>query len=272
MALLPQQARVLAELCREHKIKGSVITLGRNYIFLTLKQCLEIAEEIGFPRTQRMDDLISSYQYLRDPPEWSIFMNGEMINDIFYFATLGFHTVDCVDIRKSDTEKPTVIFDLNETGIDAVVDRKYELVMDAGVMEHVFDVRSVMNNITDLVTDDGYIIHILPANNAMDHGFYQFSPTLFRDYYTANKYEIITISILEFVQNKYLPPGTPFVERWDFCRIIEYDPDVAIKNSYGQLSDCIYMVLVCVRKTSESTRDELPTQSVRQPVKSPIVG
>jgi 2-polyprenyl-3-methyl-5-hydroxy-6-metoxy-1,4-benzoquinol methylase len=39
-------------------------------------------------------------------------------------------------------------------------EKEYDLVIDAGVMEHVFDVRSAMRNMTDLVKTNGFIINI----------------------------------------------------------------------------------------------------------------
>ena len=43
----------------------------------------------------------------------------------------------------------------------------------------------------------GRIIHMSPANNYANHGFYQFSPTLYADYYRANRFENVRVFAVE---------------------------------------------------------------------------
>ena len=51
--------------------------------------------------------------------------------------------------------------------------------VDAGSLEHVFDVPTAIRNCMRMVAPGGYFLAITPANNTMGHGFYQFSPELF---------------------------------------------------------------------------------------------
>ncbi|MFH1139483.1 MAG: hypothetical protein V1816_25655 [Pseudomonadota bacterium] len=52
-------------------------------------------------------------------------------------------------------------------------------------MEHVFDIRMVFENILAMLKTGGLVFHLSPLN-LINHGFYNFSPTLFHYVYRAN--------------------------------------------------------------------------------------
>ncbi|MGA1868173.1 MAG: hypothetical protein ACMUJM_06455 [bacterium] len=68
---------------------------------------------------------------------------------------------------------------------------RYDLVLDTGTLKHIFETRKVFKHLNMALKEEGYIIQMVPSNNYVDHGFYQFSPTLLADYYACNNYEII---------------------------------------------------------------------------------
>ena len=51
--------------------------------------------------------------------------------------------------------------------------------IDSGSLEHVFNISQALRNCLEMVESGGHFISIGPANNAMGHGFYQFSPELY---------------------------------------------------------------------------------------------
>jgi len=261
MGIILSHAKYIATMCKQNNITGTLVSLGWQDIFITLQECRDMSIAIGLDipisedRTNQLKKLINSNQHISSTP--SMKKRG-LISDIYYYNTLGFSTKDVIDI---DPSQASIAFDLNQTGILAATKKQYDLVIDAGVMEHVFDTRNVLLNMTDLAKTNGYIIHIMISNNTMDHGFYQFSPTLFQDYYTANKYEIIDISILELRRDKTLPEALPFIDKWKDAKIIPYDSKVFGPTSFGQLSDEIYYTMVCVKKLPTSLRDVPPIQS-----------
>lgn len=99
------------------------------------------------------------------------------------FKLLGFSTVEGIDFYPD--EKPTHVIDLN-VPVPSSMWSQYDLVYDGGTAEHCFAAAEVFCNALRLVRRGGRIIHHLPMNNWVDHGFYQFSPTLFFDFYGAN--------------------------------------------------------------------------------------
>jgi hypothetical protein len=61
---------------------------------------------------------------------------------------------------------------------------QYQTVLDGGSLEHIFDVKQALQNISDLCDIGGQILHVVPANNLNGHGLYQFNSDLFYSYYT----------------------------------------------------------------------------------------
>lgn len=86
----------------------------------------------------------------------------------------------------SDYEGATYIHDFNYP-LPPEHHKKYRTVIDAGTLEHVFNVKEAFKNAVQMCDIGGQIIHILPANNFCGHGFYQFSPDFFFSYYCESR-------------------------------------------------------------------------------------
>lgn len=99
------------------------------------------------------------------------------------FRMLGYTAVESIDVYPA--ESPTHVLDLNRP-LPASLLGRFDLVYDGGTTEHCFSVPDVLGNAARLLRTGGRIIHHLPLNNWVDHGFYQFSPTLLFDFYGAN--------------------------------------------------------------------------------------
>ena len=272
MGILLSQAKYLIKNCIEHDIKDSIITLGRLDFFLTLTQFNLLMQEFNLSDgvsfynkdiDNKVNALIKEERHTNRFFKNKKVMSELPISDILFYTALGFNKIDCIDVENTRGE-PSIIFDLNNSNLKESIADKYNLVLDAGVMEHVFDIRSLMLNITDITEVDGFLIHILPSNNTLDHGFYQFSPTLFKDYYEAQKYDIKNISLLEIQEDNYCQLNTSFVDKWYNYRIWDYDNYLMSKNSFGQLSNNIYYTLSCVQKKKNSLRDIAPIQYLYQ--------
>ena len=104
---------------------------------------------------------------------------GKTIHQTTLFRLLGYEAVESLDYYPA--EQPTHVVDLNRP-IPEKLKGKYSLVYDGGTMEHCFNSPQVMMNAVSMVKTGGTIIHHVPMNNWVDHGFYQFSPTLFFDF------------------------------------------------------------------------------------------
>ena len=100
--------------------------------------------------------------------------------------------VDSIDINAF--EGANVLLDLSEPITDRKLLLRYDTVIDLGTSEHVYNVAQGFKNISLLCKSGGRIIHVLPANNWVNHGFWQISPELYsRLYSKENGYERTTV-------------------------------------------------------------------------------
>ncbi len=93
-----------------------------------------------------------------------------------------FGATSVTSIDASSYEGATYVWDLNrelESNFP-----QFDTVIDAGTLEHIFDVRTSFSNIARCCRIGGQIVHMLPANNFVGHGFYQFSPEFFFSVYS----------------------------------------------------------------------------------------
>jgi len=95
-----------------------------------------------------------------------------------YFGATKVESID-----NSTYEGATYIHDMNKV-IPDKFHCGYDTVIDAGTLEHVFNIPLALNNCSKLCRPGGQIIHILPANNFCGHGFWQFTPELFFSLYS----------------------------------------------------------------------------------------
>ncbi|MGZ5078330.1 MAG: hypothetical protein ACXWHZ_02155, partial [Usitatibacter sp.] len=103
------------------------------------------------------------------------------------FEALGIES-DFIDIVASRGFEKVV--DLNQPAPAELVGR-YDIVYDGGTMEHCFNVGQVMRNIGSFARVGGFIIHVNPLNY-YNHGFFNFNPTFYHDWYTQSGNEVVT--------------------------------------------------------------------------------
>jgi SAM-dependent methyltransferase len=85
---------------------------------------------------------------------------------------------EIVSVDNSDFEGAAFLHDLNERFPEKMHGR-FDVVIDGGTLEHVFDFASALRYVLELLAPGGHFIAMPPANQNMGHGFYQFSPELF---------------------------------------------------------------------------------------------
>ncbi len=219
---------------KKERWHGKLLTLGKQDIAVTIdnlnRAALENSYVLGNPgkplHSEKEADAIRGY--LRD--EW-------------FFKALGFSSVRSMDM--SGYEYADIIHDLNNPEPPPHCNEAYDLVLDGGTLEHVFHIPNALACVARMVRSGGRIIHISPMSNFADHGFYSFSPTLFVDYYSTNRFTIEKIVYIRFERD-------PCADPWFY-----YD---YTGNSMANLEAGVYFMLACVRKLPNSTWDRLPQQ------------
>lgn len=237
MGLPPPALRFLIRQHQQKPFHGAVLTFGRQNVYASLDAVLRMLKSEG----------------VRVPAERVLQAKAaekgkRYISDGTFFRLLGAQEVVALDC--SDFEGAEIVHDLN-VAVPAKLRNRFDLVVDGGTLEHVFDIRQVMMNIGLLLRPDGRVIHMSPTNNYVNHGFYQFSPTFFYDYYTTNKYKDLYGVLIE--HSNYSPATRP----WEVFALGSHVP-------LHMTSTQALMVAFVAAKDAASTIDRIPLQSLYQ--------
>jgi SAM-dependent methyltransferase len=116
------------------------------------------------------------------------------------FRLVGAEAVDTMDY--SPYENCTVVHDLNKP-VDESLTNKYDYILDAGTMEHIFDVKTVTDNYKNMLKEGGVIAILTCCNNFVGHGFYQFSPEFFRTVFSEQAgFKVISTHLYELIDDE----------------------------------------------------------------------
>lgn len=97
-------------------------------------------------------------------------------NSTEFLHLIGAEEVSSMDI--SDYEGAEILHDLNQP-IGDELKEKFDVVLDGGLLEHIFNFPVALANAMEMVAVGGHFVSIGGGNNFLGHGFYQFSPELF---------------------------------------------------------------------------------------------
>lgn len=126
-------------------------------------------------------------------------------------------------------------------------------------MEHIFHTPNVLRNVFDSLNLGGWVVHHTPANGYIDHGFYQYSPTFFYEYYHANNFADIEIAFGHVAEGMTLVKG--------------YVPGILDTLRAGWLDSAGFGTQCFARKTDTSSCDRIPQQNTFaiQWTKTPLI-
>jgi len=106
------------------------------------------------------------------------------------YAPFGFARYLAIDAGGQRGAAP---YDLNRN-LEAAYgfSERFDLVTNLGTAEHVFDQGALFANVHALCRVGGIMIHCLPAQGLVNHGFYNYHPRFLADLAAANGYELIS--------------------------------------------------------------------------------
>jgi len=202
VGILPKHLNILA---MEKKInpgiiKGDVLTFSQQSVHATLDEVLAIFKRYQIPLIPLKDGFDTKNKI----PQWVGTVHENRTNAQAVLTLLGADTVQVSDI--SPNEMPDFIIDLNNP-VCPEFNQKFDVIFDIGTLEHIFDVPTALENIVRMLKPGGTVIIDVPASNSIDHGFYQFSPTLFFDFFSANGFEGFRCYLIETNPLNYLRKG-----------------------------------------------------------------
>ncbi len=153
------------------------------------------------------------------------------------FQILGAGKIDSIDY--SNYQHATILHDLN-IPFPTQLHNKYSVVMDSGTLEHVFNFPVAIESCMNALHVGGHYIAITPVNNMMGHGFYQFSPELYYNVFSAaNGFEITKMII------------TASNEHGDFDNWYEViDPSI-VKSRVDLVNHLPTFLMIVAKKTAD---------------------
>ena len=146
------------------------------------------------------------------------------------YRLIGFRKYQCID---GDGRLGANIWDLNYAVPENHID-KYDLVTNHGTTEHVFNVFQAFKNIHDLTRANGIMLHVVPFQGNVNHGFFNFQPDFFLDLAKENSYEIIQINVTIGVWNKIVLPWNAETFQSAFQVGMDANLEVVMRKSSDQ--------------------------------------
>jgi SAM-dependent methyltransferase len=236
MGILRSQAGLLLEHHRNHPFSGRLVQFGRQEIMFSLSDLEPLLREWKVEPANRAELA-------------GITDRARPLTDREFFGVFGFDEITSLDYQA--VAESDIVADLNRRPLPESCRGRFDVVFDGGTMEHVFHVPNLLANVVDLLAEGGRVIHTNPASNSVDHGFYCFSPCLYYEYYSANRFELEAVKLLDY--------GSKLRR----VRITAYDylPPIPRTALDGFLpTGNVHYVFCVARKTALSSSDEIPQQ------------
>jgi SAM-dependent methyltransferase len=111
-----------------------------------------------------------------------MFAIGRIYYDIFFSPA----RYDAIDLHGTEE---AIQIDLN---YPAALGRQYDVVVNNGTAEHVFNLAQVFRTIHEHTRPGGLMIHETPFTGCFNHGFIAAQPVLFFDMAAANGYRVVS--------------------------------------------------------------------------------
>jgi hypothetical protein len=255
MGLVPSSIKLLIKTHKKVRFRGPVLTLGNQDVYATYNDLKSFFQRLDCPYSK--SEVIPSSQlgFTSLGPPFSSFVHARTL-----FGMMGID--DYCDIDKFDREPPMILHDMNLPVPDRMVNR-FNLILDGGTIEHIFDVRQVMWNIVQMCKISGWVVHTTPVSNFIDHGLYCMSPTFFYDFYTSNGFGECVSYLLQQDVRKY-PLG--FLKD---CPYLEF--------SYGMNVDDVIdhklntVIFFAAKKLKTYSEVQIPNQGFYEPEKQKLL-
>ncbi len=99
-----------------------------------------------------------------------------------------------------------VNFDLNFDSVPPELMGAFDLVMNYGTTEHLLNQFHAFNVVHDLTKAGGVMIHSLPFQGYVDHGFFCYSGKFFKRLGQFNRYKMLELGFTESPSGTATPP------------------------------------------------------------------
>lgn len=248
MGLASQVARLIV---REHlfrPIRGKLLSIGRQSIYLTPHQAIALVQsELGIPLNVRPTDLEAD-------KETHGSRGRGLISDRAFFSLFSDATYHSLD--QSNYENADIVFDLCSAAPPSELENQFDFIIDGSTLDNVFDPAAALRNLVRLARVGGRLVHLNRASRR--HNVYvAFALAWFYDYYSVNQFDDCQVYLGQW-------DGDQFNSRWDFYHYRPLREHSGVLGYFGQ--DSWYYpwrdahTIVIAEKGKQSTWDKNPIQ------------
>jgi hypothetical protein len=166
--------------------KNKILDIGpQNVYFATEHQILAFLKNQG--RTisdEKLNDEVSRLAYFSTPRRNE---RTTLFSEVTDLTNIEYNSYDvCPGLK-------THILDLNFDSIPQHDIERYDVVINFGTTEHVFNQWNCFAVMHDALRVGGIIYHRLPVSGYLEHGYFCYTPLFFRELAAANRYEIMDL-------------------------------------------------------------------------------
>jgi hypothetical protein len=194
MALIKSAVKLIVQEHFVYRYSDPVLTLGVPEIYATHK---ELQQWFGHFGGEGYQGLNPSQVTL------STSKTAQMFNWVAartFFQMLNLNEVLSTDVPGCE-HQPDMILDMNNPFPEELKNR-FNLVIDPGTLEHVFDQKTALTNITRALRLGGVVVHFTPIYS-YNGGYYSINPNVLRDYYSVNGFNEIKAYVIMW--DRYRP-------------------------------------------------------------------
>ena len=203
MGIFSQIAVVLLREHRYRPITGSILSIGRQTVFLSPEESVALVQhELGAETQQAADVEIDTLtrgsirsRYITDRAFYSLFSNAQ------------YH---CLDV--SSYEGADLVADLCQP-LPPSINERFDFIIDGSTLDNVFDPAMAIRNLAQLLKPGGRILQFNHA--ARRHYVYVgFALCWFHDFYSINAFDDCQVYLAQWDEQRHRA-------RWDFYH---YEP------------------------------------------------
>ena len=245
-------------------VAASNIIESLNFIDSKNKTSLDIGAQTISINGNFINFLIKKYKFLNDDQihQLNILKKKDFNKQKFYtkdfFLALNFKSYDSIDINGA---YESYKFDLNkDIFLEYNFNKKYNLVINNGTGEHVFNQQALFSNIHNLVEKNAIMLHILPFIDWINHGFYNFNPLIFADLAASNNYEIIKISFANRNADEILLEKKDYNILFEQIKPLKEDGRFKKVIDYAKEKLGLNVLVVAMLKKKDSDDFKIPLQ------------
>lgn len=245
MGLLKRHLYLLAIENKKHPIRGDVLTLGQQAVYATLDEVkLLLKKERIY-----LNNLPLNFDTKNKIPSWKKTKYDNYTNCQTVLTLLGAKKIYVADV--SSYENPDIIMNLNRP-VDNKYHDRFDFILDVGTLEHIFNIPQALENIKLMCKPGGTIIFSTPASGAINHGFYQISPTFYYDYFKINGFDNFSCFILEGSSLNYEKKAKIYK-----CKIEAMTENLTLASNKG-----IEVVFFATKSINNNLETKIPIQTI----------